>query len=183
VGLVHGALSPEEKRLAMRAFRSGETQVLVGTTVVEVGVDVPEATLMVIDGAERFGLAQLHQMRGRVGRGERPGRCILLHDDSLAPLAEERLSAVCDSNDGAEIARADLKLRGPGDLGGTRQSGAEGELVFLDAADPPPWLARIEADARAILERDPKLSHEEHRALALAAARFRVAMIAREDAG
>ncbi len=183
VVLVHGGLPPEAKRRAMRAFRSGEAQVLVGTTVVEVGVDVPEATLMLIDGAERFGLAQLHQMRGRVGRGDVPGRCVLLHEEPVAELARQRLNALCTLSDGAAVARADLELRGAGDLSGTRQHGAAEELVFLDPAQAPPWLGRIEADARAILAEDPSLARPEHRFLGATVRRFGHAIAVREEAG
>ncbi|HEX3345184.1 MAG TPA: DEAD/DEAH box helicase, partial [Polyangiaceae bacterium] len=123
VVVVHGAMPAVSRAKAMGAFRRGEAQVLVGTTVVEVGLDVPEATLMVVDGAERFGLAQLHQLRGRVGRGARPGRCILVHEEPLGDAARGRLETLARIADGAEIARADLVLRGAGDLGGTRQSG------------------------------------------------------------
>jgi ATP-dependent DNA helicase RecG len=183
VALVHGALSGDAKRAAMRAFRTGEAQVLVGTTVIEVGIDVPEATLMVIDGAERFGLAQLHQMRGRVGRGAVPGRCLLVHDAPLDAVARRRLEALAAHTDGADIARIDLELRGAGDLGGTRQSGIEEELLFLDPANPPAWLERIEADARAILRKDPTLAKVEHIALGMAARRFGAALSVREEAG
>ncbi|MGH7298159.1 MAG: ATP-dependent DNA helicase RecG, partial [Polyangiaceae bacterium] len=123
VVVVHGAMPAAERTRAMRAFRRGDARVLVGTTVIEVGIDVPEATLMVVDGAERFGLAQLHQLRGRVGRGARPGRCVLVHDEPLSDLGQRRLHTLARTSDGAEIARADLELRGAGDLGGTRQSG------------------------------------------------------------
>jgi ATP-dependent DNA helicase RecG len=181
IALVHGGLRPEEKRRAMRAFRGGAAKVLVGTTVVEVGVDVPEATLMIIDHAERFGLAQLHQMRGRVGRDEHPGRCVLLYDPAAGDLAERRLRALCALSDGAAVARADLELRGAGDLSGTRQHGAEEPLLFLDAADPPAWMARLEADARAILRDDPDL--EQSAGLALAVRRLRRAIAVREEAG
>ncbi len=145
---VHGAMAPAERLRAMRAFRAGEAQVLVGTTVVEVGVDVPEATLMVVDGAERFGLAQLHQLRGRVGRGDRPGACLLVHDEPLEDLARRRLETLARTSDGTEVATADLALRGAGDLGGTRQSGAELDFVWLDPASPPAWMERLEGDAR-----------------------------------
>lgn len=183
VALLHGGMNADAKRAAMRAFRAGDAQVLVATTVVEVGVDVPEATRIVVDAAERFGLAQLHQLRGRVGRGARGGRCALVHDDDLAPAARRRLEALRDLSDGAAIARADLDLRGAGDLGGTRQSGASSELLFLDPAAPPGWIARVEDDARAILAADPELARPEHRALALALARFDVALAVREEAG
>ncbi len=171
VAFIHGGMRPEAKRRAMRALRSGDAQVLVGTTVVEVGVDVPEATLMVIEGAERFGLSQLHQLRGRVGRGARPGRCLALHGP-LTPLGWQRLEAFCALSSGTEIARADLALRGAGDLGGTRQSGQEAGLLYLDPAAPPPWLARLEADTRAIFEQDPLLKAEQHRGLAAFARRL-----------
>jgi ATP-dependent DNA helicase RecG len=180
---VHGAMRAGDKARAMRAFRSGEASVLVGTTVVEVGVDVPEATLMVVDGAERFGLAQLHQLRGRVGRGDRPGTCLLVHDEPLDDLARRRLETLVRTSDGAEIARADLALRGAGDLGGTRQSGAAEDFEWLDPTSPPAWIDRIEDDARAILGEDPTLTAPSHRALALAARRFATVLAVREEAG
>jgi ATP-dependent DNA helicase RecG len=155
----------------------------VGTTVIEVGIDVPEATLMVVDGAERFGLAQLHQIRGRVGRGKRPGRCLLVHEEPLLDLARRRLETVARISDGSEIARADLALRGGGDLGGTRQSGLVEDFTWLDPHAPPAWIERIEQDAKAILDRDPKLTAPEHRALAMAVRRFAVALAVREEAG
>jgi ATP-dependent DNA helicase RecG len=183
VVVVHGAMPPEHRVRAMRAFRRGEAQVLVGTTVVEVGVDVPEATLMVVEGAERFGLAQLHQLRGRVGRGARPGRCVLLHDEPLGDLAAQRLETLARTSDGADIARADLALRGSGDLGGTRQSGDALDFAWLDPGDPPRWIERVESDARALLARDAGLLAPEHRALALAVRRFAVQLAVREEAG
>ena len=183
VSLVHGAQKPAERMEQMRDFRSGRTQLLVGTTVIEVGVDVPEATLMVIDGADRFGLAQLHQMRGRVGRGEKPGTCILMHDVKPTLLATKRLEILRDHVDGATVARMDLELRGAGDLGGTRQSGAEEELIYLDPASPPPWLARIDAYARAIEAADPRLENPEHAALAHFVASVERALVVRAEAG
>ena len=182
VALIHGGQKVDEQRRAMRAFRRGEVQVLVATTVVEVGVDVPEATLMVVDGAERFGLAQLHQLRGRVGRGERRGRCILMHGRSDA-LASRRLDAMQNLETGEEIAKADLALRGAGDLSGTRQSGAEDELLYLDASQPPAWLARMDADVRAVHSTDRALALPEHRGLSLALARFVRALSLRDEAG
>jgi ATP-dependent DNA helicase RecG len=183
VVVVHGAMPAAERARAMGAFRRGEAQVLVGTTVIEVGIDVPEATLMVVDGAERFGLAQLHQIRGRVGRGKRPGRCLLVHEEPLLDLARRRLETVARISDGSEIARADLALRGGGDLGGTRQSGLVEDFTWLDPHAPPAWIERIEQDAKAILDRDPKLTAPEHRALAMAVRRFAVALAVREEAG
>ena len=124
VGLVHGRLKSGEKARAMEAFVAGRTQVLVATTVIEVGVDVPNASLMVIEHAERFGLSQLHQLRGRVGRGTAESVCILIYANPLSPLARERLKIIYENTDGFEIARADLHLRGPGEFIGHRQSGA-----------------------------------------------------------
>ncbi|MCL6457813.1 MAG: ATP-dependent DNA helicase RecG, partial [Gorillibacterium sp.] len=122
IGLLHGRLGPQEKDEAMRAFAANETQVLVSTTVIEVGVDVPGATIMVVYDADRFGLSQLHQLRGRVGRGAKQSHCILIADPK-SEIGKERLRAMTDTNDGFEIARRDLALRGPGDFFGTKQSG------------------------------------------------------------
>ncbi|OJY24196.1 MAG: hypothetical protein BGO98_20170 [Myxococcales bacterium 68-20] len=182
-GMIHGKMSSADKRSAMNAFRSGDTPVLVGTTVVEVGVDVPEATLIVIEDAERYGLAQLHQLRGRVGRGDRPGACILLHGELLDGLARQRLDSMTRLESGEAIARADLELRGSGDLGGTRQHGEEEELVYLDAGAEYPWLERIEADARHLRRTDPGLEQPEHRVLGSIVARLRRALAVREEAG
>ncbi|MDF1730681.1 MAG: ATP-dependent DNA helicase RecG [Minwuia sp.] len=156
VGLVHGRLKPEEKDAALVAFADGRTSLLVATTVVEVGVDVPEATVIVIEDAERFGLAQLHQLRGRVGRGEKPGHCLLLYRPPLGETARKRLEVLRDTDDGFLIAEEDFRLRGGGDLLGTRQSGL-----------PPMKLARVERDqdllaaahddARLIVNNDPEL--------------------------
>ena len=122
VGLVHGALPAEEKQAVMDAFKEGQIQVLVATTVIEVGVDVPNATLMVIEHAERFGLAQLHQLRGRVGRGAEKSFCILLYGE-LSETGRERLKVIRETTDGFEVARRDLEIRGPGEFLGARQSG------------------------------------------------------------
>ena len=122
VGLLHGQMKAKDKDEAMRQFTEGDTQILVSTTVIEVGVDVPEANLMVILNAERFGLAQLHQLRGRIGRGSLQSYCVLVSDTD-EPLARERLTALCRHRDGFEIAEIDLQLRGPGDFFGTRQHG------------------------------------------------------------
>jgi ATP-dependent DNA helicase RecG len=183
VVLLHGGMSATDKRTTMHAFRTGEADVLVGTTVVEVGVDVPDATLIVVEDAQRFGLAQLHQLRGRVGRGARPGQCILLHAEPLEGLAKARLTALTELSTGEEVARADLELRGAGDLGGTRQHGAEDELLYLRQGVTYPWLERIEADARAIAGTDPLLAADEHRVLGSLVARFGHAIAVREEAG
>jgi ATP-dependent DNA helicase RecG len=132
VALAHGGLDDDEIRSAIGDFRSGRAAILVGTSMLEVGLDVPEATLMVIDGADRLGLAQLHQLRGRVGRGVRPGHCSLVHDDAPSEIARARLGALIEARDGLAVARADLALRGPGDLDGARQAGAAAGLRYLD---------------------------------------------------
>jgi len=129
VGLVHGRMKPKEKQAAMDAFKDGRTALLVATTVIEVGVDVPEASLMVIENAERLGLAQLHQLRGRVGRGSVASTCVLLYQPPLSGLAKQRLETLRETNDGFVIAEKDLRLRGPGELLGTRQTGEMGFRV------------------------------------------------------
>jgi ATP-dependent DNA helicase RecG len=155
VGLLHGRLSSEDKQRAIRAFASGETQVLVSTTVVEVGVDVPEASVMVIDHAERFGLAQLHQLRGRVGRGAAASHCVLIQSSDAAT-ARQRLEVLVRSNDGFEIADMDLRLRGPGQVLGTRQSGLP-DLALASLADDGDVLEEARACARELLDADPSL--------------------------
>jgi ATP-dependent DNA helicase RecG len=155
VGLLHGRLSGEEKQQAIQAFANGETQVLVSTTVVEVGVDVPEASVMVIDHAERFGLAQLHQLRGRVGRGAAASHCVLIQS-SEAATARQRLEVLVRSNDGFEIADMDLRLRGPGQVLGTRQSGLP-DLALASLAEDGDVLEEARACARQLLDADPTL--------------------------
>jgi ATP-dependent DNA helicase RecG len=133
VGLVHGRMSSQTKDQAMRRFKDGETDLLVATTVIEVGVDVANASLMIIEGAERMGLAQLHQLRGRVGRGEARSTCVLLFEPGLSRLARERINVMRETSDGFVIAEKDLELRGPGEVLGTRQTGLE-ELRVADLA-------------------------------------------------
>lgn len=153
VGLVHGAMPPAEKDAVMQDFVSGLTQILVATTVIEVGVDVPNATLMVIEHAERFGLAQLHQLRGRVGRGAAQSACILLFGEDISPTSWERLKAIRDTTDGFEIARRDLEMRGPGEFLGERQSGTP-LLRFADLDRDEALLAAARRTADAWLEKD-----------------------------
>jgi ATP-dependent DNA helicase RecG len=156
VGLIHGRMNGRDKDEAMRAFKEGETRLLVGTTVVEVGVDVPDATIIVIEHAERFGLAQLHQLRGRVGRGDKPSTCVLLYKEPLGLVAKQRLSVMRETEDGFRIAEEDLKLRGEGELLGTRQSGTPGfRVARLDHHSDLLEIARD--DARLMLERDADL--------------------------
>ncbi|MDX6557938.1 MAG: ATP-dependent helicase RecG, partial [Blastocatellia bacterium] len=123
VGLLHGRMKPEEKEEVMRRFISGETKILVSTTVIEVGVDVPNASVMVVEHAERFGLSQLHQLRGRVGRGAEQSFCVLLASEKQTEVARERLGIMEETNDGFKIAEKDLEIRGPGEVMGTRQAG------------------------------------------------------------
>jgi ATP-dependent DNA helicase RecG len=159
VGLVHGRMSASEKDEAMSRFKSGETRLLVATTVIEVGVDVPDATIMVIEHAERFGLAQLHQLRGRVGRGDEASSCILLYKGPLSENGNARLNIMRETEDGFVIAEEDLRLRGEGELLGTRQSGTPGfQLASLEAHGDLLEIAR--KDAAYILNQDPNLETE-----------------------
>jgi len=169
VGLLHGRLSSEAKQQAISAFATGATQVLVSTTVVEVGVDVPAASVMVIEHAERFGLAQLHQLRGRVGRGAAQSYCLLINDSSNV-LARQRLELLERSGDGFEIAEMDLRLRGPGQVLGTRQSGLP-DLALASLSTDGDVLERARHVARQICAEDPDLSG--HRLLAEQLARQR----------
>jgi ATP-dependent DNA helicase RecG len=164
VGLVHGKMRLEERSIAMERFRAGETPLLVATTVVEVGLDVPEATVMIVERAERFGLTQLHQLRGRVGRGPDPGHCLLLTGPRPSPEARARLAVLERTADGFEIARADLEIRGPGQLAGTRQAGSLGPRLAELTRDPQLLSAAREA-AREIVAADPNLELPEHAAL------------------
>lgn len=166
IGLVHGRMKGAEKDEAMRAFKEGETRILIATTVIEVGVDVPDATVMVIEHAERFGLAQLHQLRGRVGRGDKPSSCVLLYKDPLGETAKRRLSVMRETEDGFLIAEEDLKLRGEGELLGTRQSGTPGFQVARIEAHAD-LLEAARDDARLILSRDPELQSGRGEALRL----------------
>jgi len=154
VGLIHGRLAPTEKAEVMARFASGQTAVLVATTVIEVGVDVPNASLMVIEHAERFGLAQLHQLRGRVGRGEVASICVLLYSSPLSETGKQRLKAMVETGDGFEIARRDLEIRGPGEFMGARQSG-DALLRFADLAEDAPLLARARQAAPWLLDHHP----------------------------
>jgi ATP-dependent DNA helicase RecG len=156
VGIMHGRMKPMERDAAMARFRSGETKILVATTVIEVGVDVPEATIIVVEHAERFGVAQLHQLRGRVGRGRDRAICLLIYQPPLGETARARLTTLRETNDGFLIAEEDLRLRGAGELLGTRQSGIP-TFRFADLAAHADLLAAARDDARMIAERDREL--------------------------
>ncbi|MDA8230329.1 MAG: ATP-dependent DNA helicase RecG [Magnetospirillum sp.] len=163
-GLVHGRMKGAARDTVMAAFAQGAIDILVATTVIEVGVDVPEATVMVVEHAERFGLAQLHQLRGRVGRGERPSTCLLLYDPPLSETAKARLEVMRATEDGFIIAEEDLRLRGGGEILGTRQSGMP-EFAVADLAIHGDLLAAARDDARLVLERDPHLASARGEAL------------------
>jgi ATP-dependent DNA helicase RecG len=155
VGLVHGRMPAREKELGMYAFKEGRIGLLVATTVIEVGVDVPNATLMVIENAERMGLAQLHQLRGRVGRGAHESHCVLLYGGKLSEMARARLAAIRETNDGFVIARRDLELRGPGELLGTRQTGLA-EMRVADLMRDSDLLPAVQAAAETLLSSNPE---------------------------
>lgn len=162
--LIHGRMDVGEKDAAMTAFRLGQTPILVATTVIEVGVDVPDATIIVIENAERFGLAQLHQLRGRVGRGDKPSSCVLLYSSPLSLMARSRIDIMRQSQDGFRIAEEDLKLRGEGELLGTRQSG---EVAFrlADLSAHKEMLEIARSDVKLLLTRDPNLETARGKAL------------------
>jgi ATP-dependent DNA helicase RecG len=164
VGLVHGRMKASEKDAVMAQFEAGDIKILVATTVIEVGVNVPSATVMVIEHAERFGLAQLHQLRGRVGRGSGKSSCLLLYQTPLGETAEARIKIMRETEDGFRIAEEDLRLRGAGELLGTRQSGLP-TFRIADIETQKDLLAAAHDDARMILERDPELESERGKAL------------------
>ncbi|MEC9045473.1 MAG: helicase-related protein, partial [Pseudomonadota bacterium] len=164
VGLVHGRMKTSKKDIIMNRFRDGDIDILVSTTVVEVGVDVPEASIIVIEHAERFGLSQLHQLRGRVGRGKTSSTCLLLYQPPLSETARIRLQTIRDSDDGFMIAEQDLKLRGSGELLGTRQSGLP-EMKIANLAVHFDLLELAKKDADYVLNSDPLLNSERGTAL------------------
>jgi ATP-dependent DNA helicase RecG len=169
VGLLHGALAPAEKEDVLRAFAAGRVDVLVATTVIELGIDVPNATLMIVEEADRFGLAQLHQLRGRVGRGDAPGLCMLCASQAGPEDGDgaRRLEALASTEDGFRLAELDLEARGFGELFGTRQTGGAGDRATLRETFALVELAHREAEA--ILAVDPALARPQHAALARAA--------------
>ncbi len=158
VSVVHGKQKPADKDFEMNRFAKGETQILVATTVIEVGVNVPNASVMVIESAERFGLSQLHQLRGRVGRGADQSYCVLMTGVKLSNDSKTRMKTMCSTNDGFEVAEVDLRLRGPGDMMGTRQSGVL-NFLLADLAKDGDLVKLARSEARYVLKEDPKLEH------------------------
>ena len=165
VGLLHGKLAPKEKEAVMQAFQNGDIQLLVSTTVIEVGIDVPNSTILLIENAERFGLSQLHQLRGRIGRGSYQSYCILM-TDHVTDSCKQRLKIMTETSDGFRIAEADLKLRGPGDFFGQRQHGLP-PLKLADMTQDMALLEETQTAAKELLRQDPDLSKPEHHALRL----------------
>jgi ATP-dependent DNA helicase RecG len=157
ISIVHGKMKPAEKEMSMKLFKEGQAQILIATTVIEVGVDIPNATVMIIESAERFGLSQLHQLRGRVGRGADQSYCILMSSDKLSKEAEKRIDVMVRSNDGFEIAETDLQLRGPGDIEGTQQSGIPFDLKIASLGKDGQLIEYVRHIAEAILTEDPTL--------------------------
>ena len=165
LGKVHGKMKPKEKEAEMQRFLQGETQILVATTVIEVGVNVPNASVMVILDAQRFGLSQLHQLRGRVGRGADQSYCILVTTPKLGADTRKRIDILCETNDGFRIAEADLKLRGPGDLEGTQQSGMAFDLKIADIARDGQLVQLARDEAQKIIDNDPYCNKDDYRML------------------
>ena len=159
---VHGKMRPKDKEEEMQRFVSGETQILVATTVIEVGVNVPNASVMVILDAQRFGLSQLHQLRGRVGRGADQSFCLLVTPYKLSEDTRKRIDIMCETNDGFRIAEADLKLRGPGDLEGTQQSGMAFDLKIADIARDGQLIQMARDEAQKIIDDDPECTSQKY---------------------
>ncbi|HKI88566.1 MAG TPA: ATP-dependent DNA helicase RecG [Draconibacterium sp.] len=165
VSMVHGKMKPAQKEKAMQAFKKGETKIMVATTVIEVGVDVPNASVMVIENAERFGLSQLHQLRGRVGRGAEQSYCILMSSYKISNESRKRLETMVRTNDGFDIAEVDMKLRGPGEIEGTQQSGIGFDLKIANLGKDGKILQLAREEASEILSKDPSLQQPENRVL------------------
>jgi len=165
VSVVHGRMKPGEKEKSMKYFIRGKTHIMVATTVIEVGVDIPNATVMVIESAERFGLSQLHQLRGRVGRGADQSYCILMTGLNLSEDAKKRIETILRTNDGFEIAEADLRLRGPGDLEGTQQSGIPFTLKIASLGQDGQILQYARDVAESIITDDPLLEKPQNHIL------------------
>ena len=164
ISIVHGRMKPADKEYEMQRFIKGETQIMVATTVIEVGVDVPNASVMIVESAERFGLSQLHQLRGRVGRGAEQSYCILMTSHKLSNDSKTRLETMVRTNDGFEIAEVDLRLRGPGDIMGTQQSGVL-NLKIADIIKDNDILLHARYHAKKILKKDPSLVNPNNKVL------------------
>ena len=173
ITVCHGQMKNEDKDAAMAQFKRGEADILIATSVIEVGVDVPNATVMVVESAERFGLSQLHQLRGRVGRGGEQSYCILMTGDKLSKDGRARLDAMCATNDGFQLSELDLKLRGAGDIHGTQQSGEAFELTIANLATDTQIMQITRDEAIAILDGDPKLEQPANRSWAALRDRYR----------
>ncbi|MED9961915.1 MAG: helicase-related protein, partial [Bacteroidales bacterium] len=164
VEYLHGKMKPKEKDAIMEEFNAGNIDILISTTVIEVGVNVPNSNIMIIENAERFGLAQLHQLRGRVGRGQEQSYCILRTKDELSQEGLFRINTMCATNNGFEIAQADLQLRGPGNIAGTQQSGVL-DLKIADIVLDEPLMVQVKDLATQIISHDPLLKAEENKVL------------------
>ena len=165
ISMVHGKMKPALKDQEMQRFKNGETQILVATTVIEVGVDVPNASVMIIESTERFGLSQLHQLRGRVGRGAEQSYCVLLSGFKLSAESRKRIETMVSTNDGFEIAEVDMRLRGPGDIEGTQQSGIAFDLKISNLAKDGQILQYARDIAESILSADPSLDQPQNEIL------------------
>jgi ATP-dependent DNA helicase RecG len=159
-------MTPAEKEMSMKLFKDGQAHILIATTVIEVGVDIPNASVMVIESAERFGLSQLHQLRGRVGRGADQSYCILMSSDKLSREAARRIEIMISTNDGFEIAETDLQLRGPGDIEGTLQSGIPFDLKIANLGKDGQIIEYVRNIAEDILQKDPLLKEDQNLILA-----------------
>ena len=162
IGILHGRMKPENKDYEMKRFLDGVSKILVSTTVIEVGVDVPNATVILIESAERFGLSQLHQLRGRVGRGDKQSYCILMTKYKISSESKERIGAMVKTSDGFKIANYDLKMRGPGNMMGTKQSGLP-ELKFTNLSEDHVIVVKTISFAQKIVNSDPNLSKVENK--------------------
>ena len=161
ISIVHGKMKSEDKSYEMERFKKGKTQIMVATTVIEVGVNIPNASVMIVESAERFGLSQLHQLRGRVGRGKAQSYCILMTKYTISSESKERMSAMVETNDGFKIANTDLKMRGPGNMMGTKQSGLL-ELRFTNLAEDQDMVLKSRELAINTIKEDPNLESKEN---------------------
>jgi ATP-dependent DNA helicase RecG len=162
ISIVHGKMTPANKEASMKLFKDGHAHILIATTVIEVGVDIPNATVMIIESAERFGLSQLHQLRGRVGRGADQSYCILMTSDKLSKEAATRIEVMTRTNDGFEIAETDLQLRGPGDIEGTQQSGIPFDLKIANLGKDGQLIEYVRRIAEEIISEDPLLEKDQN---------------------